>query len=126
MSEMIKIKTRQLVPPALDWAVAQAKGVEVVPVLGGAYGAPNSRYYCAKVVGGLPAGVWAPSTDDALTQVLIRDHVQVIGVHEGQVHAATHSGHGGSGDDFGIAVGRALVLSKLGDCVEVPAVLVAA
>jgi hypothetical protein len=47
---MTEVPVSDLVPPALDWAMAKADGVEVVVILGSLYGRPDCRYALLRAV----------------------------------------------------------------------------
>lgn len=120
MSQMIEVKTAELVGPALDWAVAEAAGwVEAKTVT---VHAPSKTYYLIRSLSGL---LLSPSTNWSLCGPLIATHrVSVIYSDETCDPCAwTDSTAPWHGSTPLIAACRAIVAAKLGDVVSVPSEL---
>lgn len=130
------IETCKLEGLALDWAVAKALGWKDYPEDSIEHGAnwytdPERAPYCVRIA---KTG-WKPSTDWRQAGVLVDDHIKRMGdcaepvngwdaIPEGkQYFAMAHNNEFATGATKRIAVCRAVVLAKLGDAVEVPAVL---
>lgn len=135
----VKVKTAELIGPALDWAVGHALGAVVKGhkfcAKPGSYVHPN----CTVFPDGSAATHWRPSTDWSQGGPLIEKfHVQTsfngcgfsrspTGEHW-CAYACNDSGEemrpSGSGPTPLIAAMHAIVAAKLGDEVEVPEALV--
>lgn len=131
MTNMIEVKTADLIGPALDWAVANAAGwpVEIKPH--GQYSNASTghklkaRSYRLWMVSDVDPEECTPSSDWSQGGPLIEKHTSTV------THAAydagwwAHSGnHIGEGKTPLIAACRAIVAAKLGDVVGVPTELI--
>ena len=128
MTDMIELKTAELVGPALDWAVAEAEGHEPLVV-------PTGRAECSVGVilamdDGPKGFACRPSTDWSQGGPLIEKHnVQLLPPgREWEAQTDMRQGPSFWAKAFGstalIAACRAIVAAKLGDTVRVPAALV--
>lgn len=122
MSEMIEVKTADLIGAALDWAVAQADGWTasiIVPVI-----TPSKTYYEIRSPSGL---VLRPSTEWGQGGPLIEKHAitllppRYLGDKWGATYCVDSCMLDGTSPL--IAACRAIVAAKLGDAVSVPAEL---
>lgn len=131
---MIEVKTQDLVGAALDWAVAKAEEIETV-MLAPRKGKPKKPFALlgslALGIGGDDKSSYSPSTCWHCGGPLIELYKLDLGAPlENQTHgpwnANTEWGHpmGVSGPTPLIAACRAVVASKLGIVVSVPAELV--
>jgi hypothetical protein len=140
MSQMIEVKTADLIGSALDWAVAKADGKDatlwdVCCGNGVSNGNPNEPPECCcnpdiEVFVGLFG--YSPSTDWSVGGPLISKHLLCFEVsHEDVILALVCDENGmfvresfSTGETHLIAACRAIVAAKLGDVVSVPAELV--
>lgn len=122
MSDLIEVKTADLIGLALDWAVAKAENVFVHisdPELGN-----DLRIF---FVSGkcLPCVVkYMPSTDWRFGGPLIEKHVTALNQSGTESWWSHCEDRLGQGETPLIAAMRAIVAAKLGDTVSVPAELV--
>lgn len=127
--EMIEVKTAELIGPALDWAVAEAIGVNPFCI--------NSSFIIAEtpefLSHVLPIGGsrFHPSSDWSLGGPLIKKNLIAFSVEREDVILAVLCDEYGmyisgwrQGETHLIAACRAIVAAKLGDTVLVPAQLV--
>lgn len=121
MSQMIEVKTADLIGPALDWAVAKA---ECAPV----------ELPASDVVWHKYAGAYSPSTDWAHGGPLLRTYQIEFSINEDtdevgasllywRTYGKSHRTRWSKGETHLIAACRAIVAAKLGDVVSVPAEL---
>ena len=115
----MKIKTADLIGPALDWAVAQCESVEVEYINDGI-----TR--CLLRISPF-TGMYHPSVDWAIGGPLIeRERIEVGPTFSGTVWIANYSNKPtskkcwSSGPTLLIATMRCFVASRLGDEVDVP------
>lgn len=125
---MVKVKTSELIGPALDWAVAKCKGFN--PVFTRHYVTPSHVEDPKKVC--IPASSWVqpfePSTNWAQCGPIIDRERIDLSFESGGRAGWTAYPAGDTGDEtlYGtgpapqIAAMRCYVASKLGDEVEVP------
>jgi len=128
MTTMIEVKTAELVGPALDWAVGIADGWEADRPQDGQLRKTRCGVTQCVLVGAqrlCPEGYrYSPSTDWSQGGPLIEKYLVGFGLYPNAFFACT-----GLNDDAGAAHGpthliaacRAIVASKLGDVVQVPA-----
>jgi hypothetical protein len=131
MSQMIEVKTAELIGPALDLAVGKALGAEVK---GHAFSdAPGSYVFpnCTVFPDGSAHSRWRPSTDWIQGGPLIDRYLIDFCVEHASVICSVlcdengmHIGEYSYGETHLIAACRAIVAAKLGDTVQVPAELV--
>lgn len=122
---MAEVPVSQLVPPALDWAMAKADGVEVVVILGGTYGKPDSCYAL------LRAGcqhTYAPSSDLLIFGRLAARHGPRMGLELSYSEQSASFAQGCLRIGFTApsipeAGCRAIIAALLGDVVQVPNLL---
>lgn len=114
---MKTIKTSELAGAALDWAVAQAAGVELATLDSD----PGVLY---QVFQGMLAGPYSPSSDWACGGPLIADFaVGFVGADADTWWAFSSPEdvtHQGTGPTHLIAACRAIVAAKFGETVDVP------
>lgn len=140
---MVEVKTAELSGAALDWAVAEAEGVQRF-VMGDdwpgnsvvADAADRDRVVICNLVGRLVVsrggwnGQWTPSTDWSQGGPLIESHFVKLEPQGAAWKAGTDLRIGGTpyveatGPVALCAAMRAIVVAKLGDVVQVPAELV--
>jgi len=148
MSEFVEVKTSELVGPALDWAMAEAEGLKHKRVADDLFGgkvvlivndgqrkplSAGKRYSkvettwswfgLVKETREIVLG-WA--YEPTLCWANLREYLVSLTAPqaEGEEWIAHLKGVSMRGDDIGPAVCRAIVAAKLGDVVQVPAVLV--
>lgn len=119
MTDMIEVKTAELVGPALDWAVAQAIGADQVE-----FGVVGSAAFIACIHSGIWERNWRPSASWAQGGPLIDKHRMSFWGGENYVYAVCAGGEG-YGPTHLVAACRAIVAASLGDTVSVPAALLA-
>lgn len=144
MNQMIAVKTAELIGPALDWAVAEAEGIQRF-VMGNDWpgnsavddAADRDRVVICNLIGRLVVArggwsdEWKPSASWAQGGPLIEKHnVQLLPPgREWEAQTDMRQGPSFWAKAFGstalIAACRAIVASKLGDTVRVPAALLA-
>lgn len=142
MTDMIEVKTAELVGPALDWAVAEAEGIQRF-VMGNDWpgnsavsdAADRDRVVICNLIGRLVVArggwsdEWKPSASWAQGGPLIDKHKVSIAYHNGPdctpmaCLSGTHPAFE-CGETVLIAACRAIVAAKLGGAVRVPAALV--
>lgn len=132
---MIEVKTAELAGPALDWAVAEAEGIQRF-VMGNDWpgnsaiddAADRERVVICNLIGRLVVArggwsdEWKPSASWAQGGPLIDKHRMSFWGGENYVYAVCAGGEG-YGLTHLIAACRAIVAAKLGDTVRVPAAL---
>lgn len=127
MTDLIEVKTADLVGHALDWAVAQAEGLEVF-LVGPQYNVPR-RVFWKKRGQALEWDVlYNPHEDWALGGELIEKYAAMVRCFPNQMYqtlAIARVRISGalawrSGKTPLIALCRAIVAAKLGDTVQVP------
>ncbi|POG01275.1 hypothetical protein BGP84_01290 [Pseudomonas putida] len=127
MTDLIEVKTADLVGHALDWAVAQAEGLEVF-LVGPQYNVPR-RVFWKKRGQALEWDVlYNPHEDWALGGELIEKYAAMVRGFPNQMYqtlAIARVRISGalawrSGKTPLIALCRAIVAAKLGDTVQVP------
>lgn len=149
-AKTVVIETCKLEGPALDWAVAKADGSAQMFDCENDWPGNNAVTQAAcegsviilaldhrlYIETSQATRLWAPSTDWSQSGKFLDDHIKRMGdcaepidgwaaLSEGkQCYAMNHDGDMAFGSTKRIAVCRAVVLSKLGTSVEVPAVLV--
>lgn len=137
MTDMIEVKTAELAGPALDWAVAEAEGIQRF-VMGNDWpgnsavddAADRDRVVICNLIGRLVVArggwsdEWKPSASWAQGGPLIDKHRMSFWGGENYVYAVCAGGEG-YGLTHLIAACRAIVAAKLGDTVRVPAALLA-
>lgn len=135
MTDMIEVKTAELAGPALDWAVAEAEGIQRF-VMGNDWpgnsavddAADRDRVVICNLIGRLVVArggwsdEWKPSASWAQGGPLIDKHRMSFWGGENYVYAVCAGGEG-YGLTHLIAACRAIVAAKLGDTVRVPATL---
>lgn len=135
MTDMIEVKTAELAGPALDWAVAEAEGIQRF-VMGTDWpgnsavddAADRDRVVICNLIGRLVvarggwSNEWKPSASWAQGGPLIYKHRMSFWGGENYVYAVC-AGCEGYGLTHLIAACRAIVAAKLGDTVRVPAAL---
>ncbi len=135
MNQMIEVKTAELIGPALDWAVAEAEGIQRF-VMGNDWpgnsavddAADRDRVVICNLIGRLVVArggwsdEWKPSASWAQGGPLIDKHRMSFWGGENYVYAVCAGGEG-YGLTHLIAACRAIVAAKLGDTVRVPAAL---
>jgi hypothetical protein len=120
--DLVEIKTSELIGPALDWAVAEAEGLNLPPCPG------RGSKQCLINVSPADWTVFEPSTDWSQGGPLIEKYS--VGVYRDYSPAETITANvNGSGcveigDTHLVAVCRAIVAAKLGDTVQVPVALI--
>ena len=138
MTEMIEVKTTELAGPALDWAVAEAEGIQRF-VMGNDWpgnsavddAADRDRVVICNLIGRLVVArggwsdEWKPSASWAQGGLLIDKHKVSIAYHNGPdctPMACLHDTHPAfeCGRTILIAACRAIVAAKLGKSVRVP------
>lgn len=123
MTDMIEVKTAELVGPALDWAVAQCEGVETC----WRYGRELARihdFHGSRLIEEIRP-IYSPSTTWKQGGPLIDKHKVSIAYHNGPgctPMACLHDTHPAfeCGRTILIAACRAIVAAKLGKSVRVP------
>lgn len=135
------VETSTLLGLALNWAAGTAHGLtlELAYVAVPDTEAPRIAFVCSvepNNQNGITKSQWSPSSNWFDTGVLVDAHIKRMGdcgepvggwddlPLERRCFATTHSGDTATGPTKRVAVCRAVVLAKLGDAVEVPAVLV--
>ena len=142
--EMIEVKTAELAGPALDWAVAEAEGIQRF-VMGNDWpgnsavddAADRDRVVICNLIGRLVVArggwsdEWKPSASWTQGGPLIEKYLIAFCVeHEDVILAVLCDDYGmyvsgwRQGETHLIAACRAVVASKLGDTVQVPAALI--
>lgn len=142
---MIEVKTAELIGPALDWAVAEAEGIQRFDMGNDwpgnsvvADAADRDRVVICNMIGQLVvsrggwSNGWNPSTDWAQGGPLIEKYAVKIEhfpsetiASKANARIAMHStAYWQSGPTPLVALCRAIVAAKLGDAVSVPAELV--
>ncbi|AGL85605.1 hypothetical protein PFLCHA0_c38390 [Pseudomonas protegens CHA0] len=128
MTQMIEVKTAELIGPALDWAVAQIEGVKTI-MMAPRKGEPKKPFALfgslALSIGGEDQSSYAPSTCWHCGGPLIAAHrLSVIYSDETCDPCAwTDSTAPWHGSTPLIAACRAIIAAKLGEVVSVPAEL---
>ena len=137
MTDMIELKTAELAGPALDWAVAEAEGIQRF-VMGNDWpgnsavddAADRDRVVICNLIGRLVVArggwsdEWKPSASWAQGGPLIDKHRMSFWGGESYVYAVCAGGEG-YGPTHLVAACRAIVASKLGCTVRLPAALLA-
>jgi hypothetical protein len=122
MTDLIEVKTADLVGHALDWAVAQAEGLEVF-LVGPQYNVPW-RVFWKKRGQALEWDVlYNPHEDWLLGGKLIEKYRVGFGLYSDYFFAVTGLDDlpgDAEGTTHLIAACRAIVAAKLGDTVQVP------
>lgn len=134
--EMVEVKTAELVGPALDWAVAEAEGIQRFVMDNDWPGnsavddaADRDRVVICNLIGRLVVArggwsdEWKPSATWAQGGPLIDKHRMSFWGGENYVYAVCAGGEG-YGPTHLVAACRAIVAAKLGGAVQVPAALV--
>lgn len=126
MTDLIEVKTADLTGHALDWAVAQAEGLEV-SLVGPQYNVPW-RVFWKKRGQALEWDVlYNPHEDWALGGPLIEKYRVGFGLNSDCLFAVTGLDDlpgDADGSTHLVAACRAIVAAKLGDTVQVPKELV--
>ena len=142
---MIKVKTADLIRSALDWAVAEAEGIQRF-VMGNdwpgnsvvADAADKDRVVICNLIGQLVvarggwSNGWSPSTDWSQGGPLIDKYAVKVEHFPGETIASkanarvamNRTAYWQSGPTPLVALCRAIVAAKLGDVVSVPAELI--
>ncbi len=136
MSDMIEVKTAELIGVALDYAVFRAVGVFPHGILlETPWPKVRQQEGYVYVIDRLYLGdtLYSPSTNWSQGGPLIEKYCMEVVTMAGQFHAVTNRGHStvhyvdvyeedfeGCGTTHLVAVCRAIVASKLGDTVQVP------
>lgn len=136
MSEMIEVKTSALTGSALDWAVARVDKVKTImmPVRQSDQKKPFALFGSlalplASEEGYAPSSCWhcgGPLIDKHLIEFTV-EHPNLIFaalMDENGMPVIATEVYGAFGETYLIAASRALVLTKIGDAVKVPAELV--
>lgn len=122
MTDLIEVKTADLVGHALDWAVAQAEGLEVF-LVGPQYNVPW-RVFWKKRGQALEWDVlYNPHEDWLLGGKLIEKYRVGFGLYSDYFFAVTGLNDlpgDADGSTHLVAACRAIVAAKLGDTVQVP------
>lgn len=122
MTDLIEVKTADLVGHALDWAVAQAEGLEVF-LVGPQYNVPW-RVFWKKRGQALEWDVlYNPHDDWGLGGKLIEKYRVGFGLYSDYFFAVTGLDDlpgDADGSTHLVAACRAIVAAKLGDTVQVP------
>ncbi len=106
------MKTRELIGPALDWAVAKCEGKDRIPHV--------KRGQVFDVVG-LSLQPYRPSTDwSQCWPIVDRQRIEFDYEEASRVYTAADGMHTGQGKTQLIAAMRCYVASKLGDNVDIP------
>ncbi|WAK44826.1 hypothetical protein [Pseudomonas phage PseuP_224] len=132
MTQMIEVKTTELIGPALDWAVAQIEGVKTI-MMAPRKGEPKKPFALfgslALTIGGEDESSYAPSTCWHCGGPLIADLGKRIGLELRISESSASFMQSGlrigyTANDVLVAACRAIVAAKLGDVVSVPAELI--
>jgi len=122
MTDMIEVKTADLIGAALDWAVAKAEGMR--------QHTPDGLKHVYWYSGDRCIGThWSPSTDGSVGAPLIEKHrICLMPEYEGQWRADLFRDdeeplHSAEGSTPLIAVCRAVVATEFGLVVSIPAEL---
>ena len=133
MTDLIEVKTADLTGPALDWAVAQAEGLETF-LVGPQYGVPWRVFWKKRGQALVQDALYNPHENWALGGPLADKHCKVFGLNK-------HIGENGEwrafaykdspqlmrlagGETLLVAICRSIALLHLGDTVQVPKELI--
>ena len=137
MAQFVEVKTVELTGQALDWAVSRVEGVEYIKD----YIVTTERNIIGEILSSSSTSNYRPSTDWAQGGLLLDKHKPWVSPPvedpdpcqpfgwDAEIYDEDGReviGHAIGGKTALIAICRAIVLSKLGDLVQVPAELVGA
>lgn len=127
--ELIEVKADELTGSALDWATAKAQGLDPWITPFGGVGSDSACWACSPYK---PSTRWDHGGPlmDSYADMIERHDGCVVGDAIGQVKVMHHGGWrvsalgaSGLGATKLMALCRAIVIAKLGDLVQVPALL---
>lgn len=108
----MKVKTSDLIGPALDWAVAKCRGFE---------GLDEDEWLVRDGIADMPLSAYTPSTDWAQGGPIIeQERIEIYYQPALEQWAAKHDGTLRYGQTPLIAAMLCYVASKMGDDIEVP------
>lgn len=123
MTDLIEVKAADLASHALDWAVAQAEGLEVF-LVGPQYGVPWRAFWKKRGQALVRDVLYNPHENWTLAGPLIDKHYPTFSFSDGLIRAevivASGEPFSAIGPDYLVAACRAIVAAKLGDTVQVP------